>query len=210
VFENDLVELDTAGNRSAISLTPVIDLPAGHIAVDSYEIPASLREQLLLCSPADVFPYATRVSRSIDVDHTIPYLGLDRGGPPGQTRIGNLGPHVRRNHRLRTMVAGRFGNPNPHLAMAITPQPHLPRQRLRHPSSRQHRLRRENLARRGEPNASDGELAQVCLAVLAVVEFVDSLCCGLPTCGPARLREGRSCSQPILRPEISVPNLGRL
>jgi hypothetical protein len=108
------------------------------------------------------------------------------------------------------MVAGRFGNPNPHLAMAITPQPHLPRQRLRHPSSRQHRLRRENLARRGEPNASDGELAQVCLAVLAVVEFVDSLCCGLPTCGPARLREGRSCSQPILRPEISVPNLGRL
>ena len=32
----------------------------------------------------------------------------------------------------------------------------------------------------------NGELAQVCLAVRAVVEFVDSLCCGLPTSGPAR------------------------
>ena len=33
------------GNRCAISLKPVIDLPAGHIPVDSYEIPASLRRQ---------------------------------------------------------------------------------------------------------------------------------------------------------------------
>ena len=45
-------------------------------------------------------------------------------------------------------------------------------------------LRREDLARRGEPDASKGELAQVCLAVRAVVEFVGSLCCGLPTSDP--------------------------
>ena len=94
-------------------MKPVIDLPAGHIPVDCYEIPARLREQLQLRYPADVFPYAAGVSRRMDMDHTIPYLSPDRGGPPGQTRIGNLGPHVRRNHRRKLMPAGRSGNPNP-------------------------------------------------------------------------------------------------
>ena len=43
------------GNRCNISLKPVIDLPAGHTPVDSYELPARLREQLQLRYPADVF-----------------------------------------------------------------------------------------------------------------------------------------------------------
>ena len=78
------------GDLCTINLKPVIDLPAGHIPVDCYEIPASMRDHLLLRNPADVFPYAAAVSRSIDIDHTIPYLHPDKGGPPGQTRIGNL------------------------------------------------------------------------------------------------------------------------
>jgi hypothetical protein len=90
------------GDRCSISLKPVIDLPAGHTPVDAYEIPARLREQLQLRFPADVFPYAAGVSRSIDMDHTIAYLSPDKGGPPGQTRIGNLGPHVRYHHRAKT------------------------------------------------------------------------------------------------------------
>jgi hypothetical protein len=36
------------GERCVINLKPVIDLPAGHIPVDSYEIPVALREQLHL------------------------------------------------------------------------------------------------------------------------------------------------------------------
>jgi hypothetical protein len=92
---------------------PVIDLPAGHIPVDSYEIPAVLREQLQLRFPADVFPYAAAVSRRIDMDHTIPYLSPDKGGPPGQTRIGNLGPHVRRNHRQKTFGHWQVRQPEP-------------------------------------------------------------------------------------------------
>jgi hypothetical protein len=90
------------GDRCTINLKPVIDLPAGYTPVDSYEIPASLREQVLLRNPADVFPYAAAVSRQIDLDHTIPYLDPDRGGPPDQTKIGNLGPHTRRHHRMKT------------------------------------------------------------------------------------------------------------
>jgi hypothetical protein len=101
------------GENCSISLKPVIDLPAGHIPLDCYEIPASLREQLLLRYPADVFPYAAAVSRSVDIDHTIAYLSPDRGGPPGQTRIGNLGPYVRRHHNVKTHGRWQVRQPEP-------------------------------------------------------------------------------------------------
>ena len=101
------------GGQCQINLKPVIDLPAGHIPVDCYEIPASLREQLLLRYPADVFPYAAAVSRRIDLDHTIPYLSPDKGGPPGQTRIGNLGPQIRYHHRIKTHGGWQVCQPEP-------------------------------------------------------------------------------------------------
>jgi Domain of unknown function (DUF222) len=101
------------GEHCTINLKPVIDLPAGHTPVDSYEIPARLREQLQLRYPADVFPYAAAVSRRIDLDHTIPYLSPEKGGPPGQTRIGNLGPHVRRHHRYKTFGGWQVRQPEP-------------------------------------------------------------------------------------------------
>jgi hypothetical protein len=101
------------GDHCSINLKPVIDLPAGHTPVDAYEIPARLREQLQLRFPADVFPYAAAVSRSIDIDHTIPYLRPDKGGPPGQTRLGNLGPHVRRHHNYKTHGGWRVCQPEP-------------------------------------------------------------------------------------------------
>jgi hypothetical protein len=101
------------GNQCKISVKPVIDLPAGHIAVDCYEIPVRLREQLQLRYPADVFPYAAGMNRRLDMDHTIPYLSPDKGGPPGQTRIGNLGPYVRRNHRRKTHGGWQVRQPEP-------------------------------------------------------------------------------------------------
>jgi hypothetical protein len=101
------------GDHCSISVKPVIDLPAGHTAVDAYEIPASLREQILLRNPADVFPYAAAVSRSIDIDHTIPYLSPDKGGSPGQTRLGNLGPHIRHHHRIKTHGGWQVCQPEP-------------------------------------------------------------------------------------------------
>ena len=101
------------GDHCSISVKPVIDLAAGHAPVDAYEIPASLREQILLRNPADVFPYAAAVSRSIDIDHTIPYLSPDKGGPPGQTRIGNLGPHTRYHHRIKTHGSWQVRQPEP-------------------------------------------------------------------------------------------------
>ncbi|MET0996050.1 MAG: hypothetical protein ABWY20_19085 [Mycobacterium sp.] len=101
------------GEHCTINLKPVIDLPAGHTPVDCYEIPTVLREQLQLRNPADVFPYAAAVSRRIDLDHTIPYLSREKGGPPGQTRIGNLGPHTRHHHRLKTFGGWQVRQPEP-------------------------------------------------------------------------------------------------
>jgi hypothetical protein len=101
------------GDHCRISLKPVIDLPAGHIPVDAYEIPATMREQLQLRYPADVFPYAAAASRRIDIDHTVPYLSLDNGGPPGQTRIGNLGPFARGHHNQKTHGSWQVRQPEP-------------------------------------------------------------------------------------------------
>jgi Domain of unknown function (DUF222) len=101
------------GEHCTINLKPVIDLPTGHTPVDSYEIPTPLREQLQLRYPADVFPYAAAISRRIDLDHTVPYLSPEKGGPPGQTRIGNLGPHTRHHHRLKTHGGWRVRQPEP-------------------------------------------------------------------------------------------------
>ena len=104
---------DVLGDHYTINLKPVIDLPARHAPVDAYEIPASLREHILLRNPADVFPYAAAVTRTIDIDHTNPYLNPERGGPPGQTRIGNLGPNTRRHHNLKTHGGWQVRQPEP-------------------------------------------------------------------------------------------------
>jgi hypothetical protein len=114
------------GERCTINVKPVIDLPAGHIPVDCYEIPATLREQLLLRYPADVFPYAAGVSPAIDVDHTIPYLSPDRGRPPGQPGSATSDPSCAAITGSELTVDGRSANPNPapgygdHLAISST------------------------------------------------------------------------------------------
>ena len=113
------------GDRCTINLKPVIDLPAGHTPVDAYETPASLREQLLLRNPADVFPYAAAVTRSIDLDHTIAYHSPDHGGPPGQTRIGNLGPHTRHHHRHKTHGGWQVRQPEPGTWIWRSPHNHI-------------------------------------------------------------------------------------
>lgn len=95
-----------------IRVQPVIDL-ADETAVDAYEVPARLREQQRLRTPASCFPYSAATSRRMDLDHTVPYLSPARGGPPGQTKIGNLGPLTRREHRVKTHSRWRVRQPEP-------------------------------------------------------------------------------------------------
>ncbi len=130
-----------------ISIKPVIDL-AGIAPVDSYEIPDQIREAVQIITPADVFPYASCLSRRMDLDHTDPYIpmvstsstggtasastsstggvstgstnGTD-GGPPGQTGIGELGPLTRHHHRIKTHSRWQVKQPFPGIYLWRSP-----------------------------------------------------------------------------------------
>lgn len=117
---NQLVDL--LGHHH-ISLRPVIDLNQG-MATDCYEVPAAIDERLQLHRPADVFPFASSLSRSLDRDHTAAY---DENGPPGQTTVSNLGKMTRHHHRIKTHGGwaveqrdGRFTWTTPHGRVLVT------------------------------------------------------------------------------------------
>lgn len=94
--------------HSRIRLTPVLDTGAD-MAVDSYEIPRPIREQVIVRDGHEVFPFSSRAARQQDLDHTDPY----RPGVPRQTRTGNLGPLSRKAHRAKTFGRWRLEQPKP-------------------------------------------------------------------------------------------------
>jgi len=102
---------------SKIRLSPAIHIGANSIGVDSYEIPARIRQHVLLRNPHDVFPYSSIESRHLDLDHTIPYLA----GQPNQTRPDNLGPLSRKAHRLKTHAGWHLDQPAPGVFIWQTP-----------------------------------------------------------------------------------------
>ena len=103
---------DLLGSGAAVKVQPVIDLNAVPSS-DAYEAPERLKDALLLRSPAEVFPFATCTSRGMDFDHTINYRPPERGGPPGQTSIGNGGLLSRRSHRMKTHGRWQLRQPEP-------------------------------------------------------------------------------------------------
>ncbi len=125
----------------AVTLKPVIDV-AGIAPVDAYELPDQMREAVQIMTPADTFPYASCLSRTMDNDHTIPYLPMvstsstggdstsstagdstngSGGGPPGQTGIGKLGPLTRRHHRIKTHSRWQVKQPFPGIYLWRSP-----------------------------------------------------------------------------------------
>jgi len=106
-----------------VTVKPVLDL-ADQTPVDAYEIPDRLRQAIHLRNPVDVFPYATNTSRRRDIDHTIPYRPPDHGGPPGQTRVDNLGPMTRFHHRIKTHSRWQLRQPFPGVYLWRSPHGH--------------------------------------------------------------------------------------
>jgi len=90
---------------------PVIDLH-DNPAVDSYEIPDPIARIVRLRHPYDIFPWSSRTSRSLDLDHTQPYDHTP-DAPPGQTCPDNLGPLTRRAHRAKTHNGWEIAQPFP-------------------------------------------------------------------------------------------------
>lgn len=104
-----------------VTVRPVLDL-AGQVPVEAYEVPHAMREALRLARPTSVFPWTRSGTSTPDLDHTRPYLPPDHGGPPGQTRVGNLGPLVRFAHRVKTHGHGwRHHQPRPGTYLWRTP-----------------------------------------------------------------------------------------
>jgi hypothetical protein len=78
-----------------------------------HEVPQRLRAAVRLRQIADVFPFGTCLSQRMDLDHTERYVPMDYGGPPGQTRLGNLGPMARPSHRAVTHGGWHKHQPEP-------------------------------------------------------------------------------------------------
>lgn len=61
-----------------VSVQPVIDLPE-LAAEDRYVPSVRLKKAILIALDRELFPYSTRRSKGLDVDHTEPFTPVDRG-----------------------------------------------------------------------------------------------------------------------------------
>jgi hypothetical protein len=104
----------------AITIRPVID-HASTAPIDAYEIPQWMRDAVRTRNLADVFPYGSCTTATVDLDHTLPWVPMNRGGPPGQTHPGNLGPVTRSHHRLLTHGRWQRRQPDPGTYLYRTP-----------------------------------------------------------------------------------------
>jgi len=107
-----------------VRIQPVLD-PTQVAPVDGYEIPQRLRAAVRARQIADVFPFGTCLSSSMDLDHTERYVPTDYGGPPGQTRLGNLGPMARPGHRAETHGGWAKRQPEPGYFVHRSPNGYL-------------------------------------------------------------------------------------
>lgn len=106
---------EVLGTHARLTVRPVLH-PEAMAPVDAYEIPVRHREAVRLRSPADCFPHGSSTSRTMQVDHTVPY---DRGGP---TDPANLGQLTTLHHRLKTH--GRWATAQPFPGIHLWRDPH--------------------------------------------------------------------------------------
>jgi len=104
-----------------VTVRPVV-IP-GHVEpVDGYEIPHRIRFATRLRETAEIWPYGSCTTATMDLDHTRPYQPMSEGGPPGQTGPGTLGPLSRTVHRAAT--SGRWGKRQPSPGIYLWRSPH--------------------------------------------------------------------------------------
>ena len=103
-----------------VRITPVRDL-ADTTSVDGYETPERTTEIVLLRNPCCPFPWCDNLSRTKDMEHIVPYVPPDDGGPPGQTAADKLAGVCRRHHRLKTHGGWTYSMPEPGLYLWRSP-----------------------------------------------------------------------------------------
>jgi 5-methylcytosine-specific restriction endonuclease McrA len=106
----DQVKAWCGDSRTRVTIKPVIDLNA-ELSAPGYEIPARIREQVILRDKTCVQPYCTRPARGADVDHVIEYdhdAEAEGREQPGPTTSSNLAALCRFHHRLKTFTAWTY------------------------------------------------------------------------------------------------------
>jgi hypothetical protein len=96
--------------HTRVTVRPVLDLSQTW-AVDGYETPPRMREQVTLRWPVEVFPNGTLPARRGDLDHVVPYRPT---GPPGRRAPRTSPRSVGGTTASRpTDTAGSIDNPCP-------------------------------------------------------------------------------------------------
>jgi 5-methylcytosine-specific restriction endonuclease McrA len=97
-------------SRTKVTIKPVIDLNA-ELSAPGYEIPARIREQVILRDRTCVHPWCPRPARGADVDHVVEYdhdAEAEGREQPGPTTSSNLAALCRFHHRLKTFSAWTY------------------------------------------------------------------------------------------------------
>ena len=91
-----------------VTVRPVVD-DSRIQPVDSYEIPEQIRDAVRRRMPVEVFPFSSRSSAGLDLDHVVRYR-FGHLWEPGQTRVAGLAPLTRLVHRAKTLGAWKLEN----------------------------------------------------------------------------------------------------
>lgn len=91
--------------------------PSDSYGVDQYEIPAGLRERIMLRDSIEIFPFSARTARACQLDHTIPYT---KDGPPVRPRPRTSGHFLPKPIEARPTATGTSTNPTGDLLLEIT------------------------------------------------------------------------------------------
>ena len=92
---------------SKATVQPVLDLNRCD-AVDQHDPPPRMREQVILRDRHCVFPWCGRDARRSDLDHTIPDVPPDEGGPPGPDQPPEPRALVSAHHRAKTFTGWTY------------------------------------------------------------------------------------------------------
>jgi hypothetical protein len=102
-----LAKLRSWVGESQVIIQPVLDMDRRD-AVDGHDPPVWMAELVRLRDGHCIFPRCTVDARDCDLDHEVPYVPMDEGGPPGQTHPDGLACLCRRHHRAKTSRRWRY------------------------------------------------------------------------------------------------------
>jgi Domain of unknown function (DUF222) len=111
---------DDLSPQARATVRPVLDLE-GLAPVDAYEIPQRHRRAVQLMTPADTFPFSSRLHPD-QIDHTIAYRHGPHAVGAGQSRLGNYAPMTTFHHRIKTF--GRWTVKQPFPGIYVWRDPH--------------------------------------------------------------------------------------